>query len=99
MTEADILKFTRRQVRYQLYRVRTEELGGPAAGDDAQPLREFYEQQPGFTHWLHFAERWDLDEAEGQHHRIVKRKMGEQAEWNGRLANLVVDITETTGQG
>ena len=99
MTEADVLAHTRRQVRYQLYRIRTEELGGPSAGKDAAPFRKFFEAQPGFTHWLHFAERWDLDETPGQHHRIVKRKIGELAEWNGRLANLVVDITEPAGEG
>ena len=98
MTEADVLKHTRRQVRYQLYRIRTEVLGGPKAGREAAKFRKFYEKQDGFTHWIHFAERWDLDDTEGQHHRIVKRKIGELAEWNGRLANLVVDITETAGE-
>ena len=86
-------KLTRRQVRYQLYRFRTETLGGPKASKSkrAKALREHFEAQDGFTDWIHFAERWDVGE-EGEHDRLVKRKIGELAEWNGRLSNLVTDL-------
>ena len=93
MEQADVLKFTRREVRYHLYRFRTERLGGPKASKSkrAKALRAWYEEQDGFTDWIHFAERWDVGD-EGEHHRLVKRKIGELAEWNGRLANLVTDL-------
>ena len=86
LTENDILKMRRRQVRYHLYRIRTHEEGG--ASHRAKAIKEFYENREGFTGWRGFARTWDVDE-EGEHHKIVKRRFTEEQEWNNELAEIV----------
>jgi len=85
LTKEDILKIPRSRVRYKLYRIRTYEEGGMF--HNANDIKEFYENQEGFTTWIEFARTWDIDK-EGQHHRIIKRLMTEEEEWIAQLQEL-----------
>lgn len=79
---------TRRQIRYDCYRLRTEAQGGEEAGI-AQEFRAFFESQYWFMGWENFASTWDLSE-DGR--EAVPRKFSEEAEWNSRLAEIAVDL-------
>jgi len=89
MKKEDILKLGRRNVRYQLYRIRTEAEGG--ASHKAKQIKLYYEKQPGFTRWVGFAREWDVD-SEGKHHLIVRRRNSEEQEWNYKLSGLAVEL-------
>jgi hypothetical protein len=89
LSKDDILKIPRRNVRYQLYRIRTQEEGGPS--HTAKTIKEYYEKQNNFTCWSDFARRWDVDK-EGKHNRIVTRKFTELQEWNRQLTELVEEL-------
>lgn len=89
LTEQDILKLPRREVRYHLYRIRTYVEGG--SSHRAEPFKEYFESREGFTNWNGFARTWDLD-VEGSHHEIVKRKFTEEQEWNYQINSLVEEL-------
>lgn len=62
-----VRKLGRRRVRYLLYRLRSEALGGGEApelekseGVKLRELRKLVESQPGFSRWADFAANWDL---------------------------------------
>jgi hypothetical protein len=84
----DILRMTRREVRYQLYRIRTSEEGG--SSHKAKDLKEYYERQKAFTTWSGFARTWDVGD-EGYHYEVVERKYTEEQEWNRELSSLIGD--------
>jgi len=88
ITKDEVLLMTRHDVRYQLYRIRTYVNGGcsPPIND----LKEYYENQAGFTEWNDFARTWDVG-ITGKHHKIVFRQFTEEQEWNKQLSSLVGD--------
>ncbi len=88
VTKEDILTVPRSKIRYKLYRIRTWYQSKGDRPHDADNIKEYYESLPEFTNWETFAERWDVG-AEGNHATIVKREIGEQAEWRARLENLI----------
>ena len=73
----------RKQVRYQLYRLRTDALG-KASADSTQEFRESFESQPLFKGWRFFAETWDV--ALDDPMRVVARLHTEQEEWDAVVA-------------
>ena len=89
LTKEDILQLSRREIRYQLYRIRTFEEGG--SSHKAKDLKEFFENQKGFTCWSGFARQWDLDQ-EGKHFRIIKRQFTEEQEWNYKLNSFAEEL-------
>lgn len=91
MKPEDILKLSRNEVRYCLYRIRNEAEGGALANEDAAPIRWFFEQQPGFLGWAGFARTWDVGE-EGKHDLIMAREITEEQDWNRRLNEAAVVI-------
>jgi len=89
ITNEEILKMTRSQVRYHLYRIRTAEEGG--VPHNAEAIKEFFENQKGCTKWIDFARVWDIDE-EGKHYRIIRRSMTEEEEWLEQLKELAEEL-------
>lgn len=82
-----ILEMTRREVRYQCYRLRTAADGIRAADEEAEPIKRYFEKQPGFGGWKNFARTWDIG-AEGNHNRVTFKIHTEEQEWNLRVAAL-----------
>jgi len=89
LSTEDILKLSRSQVRYYLYRIRTAEENG--IEDKETNIKEFYQKQKGFTNWKEFARIWDIDE-EGKHYRIIRRSMTEEEEWTSQLKLLAREL-------
>lgn len=77
-TEGRDLRARRKDVRYRLYRLRTEKEGLAASGQE-DDFRERFESQPGFDGWLNFAMTWDV--AFDDPYRIVSRRHSEVEEW------------------
>ena len=50
----------RKQVRYWLFRLKTEADGGPAAQDVPRGLRGYYKKQEWFDGWENFGVTWDV---------------------------------------
>lgn len=92
MTAADILELPRSRVRYACYRARTHAENGPPAEAEHLPVIGYFESHEWFLGWSEFGRTWDVG-AEGEHARIVRRKMTEEQEWNALLAGLVVDLS------
>lgn len=91
MTRKEIRAMPRSQVRYHLYRARTEEDGGCECEEATEEIKNFYEKQKGFGGWNGFARTWDVGK-EGDHHVIIERKETEEQEWNAVLMGLVKDL-------
>ncbi|MFQ6062620.1 MAG: hypothetical protein ACE5J9_05535 [Methanosarcinales archaeon] len=89
--ESTILKMPRSQVRYLLYRIRTEIEGGCKAPKEARKIKKFYENQEGFTNWIGFARRWDID-IEGKHDKIIKRRLSEEEDWRLQVLSLAREM-------
>ena len=53
---------TKRQVRYWLFRFKTEAEGGTNSNGAPEGLREHFESQPMFGGWKKFAVDWDVNE-------------------------------------
>lgn len=95
MKAKDIAATSRSEVRYRLYRIRTDVEDGVDAAEFDE-TRRFYEDQPGFLGWWLFARRWDVAE-EGQHDQVVRRARTEEQEWNERLMEVAVVIGSGDG--
>lgn len=69
----------RREVRYKLYRLRTEAVGGPAAEVDIKFIKQF-EADPLFDGWKFFGLTWDV--AADDPYRCVHRDKSNTQEWD-----------------
>jgi len=78
-SEAFKMRRDRKNVRYRLYRIQKEFLGGPASGD-SEGLREKFEADPNFKGWRWFSVTWDV--ALDDPFRIVRRDISVEEEWN-----------------
>ncbi len=83
-------ELSRRQVRYWLFRFRTEKEGGAKATGAPRGLRKRFEGQPEFDGWAKFGMTWDV--AEGDYFKAVPRKYTIHEEWNATLRRLVIDL-------
>lgn len=81
-TSAMELRRLRKKLRYHLYRLRTEALGGPASAAPTE-LKKKYEETEGFGEWKNFAETWDV--AFEDPYRVVHRDTSEQEEWKALM--------------
>ena len=72
------LRARRKEVRYQLYRCRTE-AEGKCAADAPDGFKESFERQSVFGGWRFFGVTWDV--AFDDPMRIVHRELSEQEEW------------------
>ncbi len=77
--EGMLLRRTRRDVRYQLYRLRTD-AEGKCATESTKEFAETFEKQDFFDGWRNFATTWDV--AYDDPYRIVHRMHSEQEEWD-----------------
>lgn len=73
------LRNQRKDIRYKLYRLRTEKAGKCASGQ-TKKFRKKFENQPFFDGWHNFAVTWDV--AFDDPFRIVHRKHSELEEWD-----------------
>jgi hypothetical protein len=73
------LRAQRKNIRYRLYRLRTEKEGLSASGE-TDDFRQRFENQAGFDGWLNFAVTWDV--AFEDPYRIVSRRLSQEEEWN-----------------
>lgn len=77
--EGMTLRRQRKNVRYQLYRLKAESFGSTFNVSEKEFIERF-ENDPAFEGWKKFAETWDvsLDDP----YRIVSRKISQADEWD-----------------
>jgi len=92
--EAREMRRTRKEVRYLLYRLRTEAEGKGAAASDPG-FRAAFEGQPLFKGWRFFASLWDVALSDPM--RVVSRDNSEQAEWDAVVAAKYPQLTPEGG--
>ena len=73
------IRRARKEIRYQLYRLRTEK-EGKCASESTLEFREIFESQDFFGGWLNFGVTWDV--AFDDPTRIVHKVKSEQEEWD-----------------
>lgn len=94
--EARELRASRKEVRYRLYRLRSEKEGKSSASDVVdEEFRTYFETQPLFQGWKFFAELWDVSLTDPM--RVVARYHGEQKEWNDVVAAKFPQLTPEGG--
>ena len=84
----------RRQIRYHMYRIKNEAMGGVAA-EAPEGLKEYYEGQPGFEGWKSFAVGWDV--GEGDPLKVRPRQFSVEEEWNATLRRVVPVLPQFEG--
>lgn len=77
--EAFRLRRARKDVRYKLYRLRTEAEGKSSASDVSDDFRKHFENQPFFKGWKFFAALWDVSLLDPM--QVVARDHSEIEEW------------------
>jgi len=92
--EARAMRRDRKQIRYQLYRLRTEAEGKGAAASEPE-FRDHFEAQPLFKGWRFFGQLWDVALDDGM--RVVSRDNSEQAEWDAVVAAKFPQLTPEGG--
>lgn len=84
-------ELSRKQVRYWLFRFRTEtETGGAKAKGAPRGLRKHFKEQSEFDGWAKFGGTWDVDETD--HLKAISRKYSIYEEWNATLRRVVTDL-------
>lgn len=73
------LRAARKKIRYQLYRLRTEQ-EGKCAAESTDEFKKQFEDQEFFDGWNNFGTTWDV--AFDEPTRIVHRTLSEQEEWD-----------------
>ena len=76
--EGMLLRKERKNVRYQLYRLRTES-EGKTSSDSTKEFKQKFESQSYFDGWRMFGTTWDV--AFDDPYRIVHKTLSEQEEW------------------
>lgn len=61
----EFLNWNRRDVRYWLFRLRTEATGGASSNGIPHGFKKFFEELPGFKSWKGFAVTWDIPHLNG----------------------------------
>ena len=77
------LRRARKDVRYQLYRCRTE-AEGKGASDVEEDFKNKFENQDTFGGWRFFATTWDVSFDDP--YRVVHKDRSEQEEWDELVA-------------
>jgi len=85
------LRKNRKEIRYQLYRLRTE-AEGKASSDSEEKFRTAFTSQPLFDGWRFFGTTWDV--AFDDPMRIVHKDKSEQQEWDELVAAKFPTIDE-----
>lgn len=85
------LRKNRKQIRYQLYRLRTE-AEGKASSDSSEEFKKAFTKQPLFDGWRFFGTTWDV--AFDDPMRIVHKDKSEQQEWDELVAAKFPTIDE-----
>ena len=86
-------ELTKRQIRYLLFRLRTEELGGAKAPTKfPRGFKKTFTDQSKFRGWVGFSVSWDVDDDSPW--TIVFREKSIEEEWNAILKEKVPVITE-----
>jgi hypothetical protein len=73
------LRRARKEVRYQLYRLRTD-AEGKNSHESTKTFIKKFEDQPYFDGWRNFGTTWDV--AQDDPYRIVHKTLSEQEEWD-----------------
>ena len=81
--EGMAMRASRKEVRYHLYRCRTD-AEGKASADVGADFRAKFESQTYFDGWRFFGVTWDV--AFDDPYRIVHKDKSEQAEWDELVA-------------
>jgi hypothetical protein len=89
---AKYLELPGRQVRYWLYRFRTEANGGAKSNGAPRGLKQYFEKQPGFRGWKEFANTWDIDKDDPL--KIYSRRFTELQEWEATLDRVIRDLPD-----
>lgn len=89
--EAFEMRRRRKEIRYRLYRIQKEFLGGPAA-EDSTGLKQQFESNPGFMGWRWFGVTWDV--AMDDPMRIVRRDISVAEEWEQIIRSKFPTIGE-----
>lgn len=95
LLQQHILSRQRGEIRYQLYRLRTEAEGGERAAPECWELAKWFESQEAFTTWAEFARKWDTG-PEGRHDQVVRRLHTEEQLWNMKLAGIAQPLPRLT---
>jgi len=84
-------EMTRRQIRYWLFRFRTEtEENGASAEGSPEGLREKFEDMEWFQNWENFGITWDVHDED--FFRIVPLKQSLSDQWNRVLEEKVPEL-------
>jgi hypothetical protein len=89
---AKYLELPGRQVRYWLYRFRTNAEGGAPATGAPRGLKPHFEKLPGFRGWKEFANTWDVDK--DKPFDIYSRQFTELQEWEATLEKVLRDLPD-----
>ena len=73
------MRRARKQVRYQLYRLRSE-AEGKSQSQSTEDFKKSFESQPLFDGWRMFGTTWDVSMDDP--YRIIHKDISEQDEWN-----------------
>lgn len=88
-------ELTRRQIRYLLFRLRTQEIGGAKAPTKLpRGFKKSFTEQPKFRGWASFGVTWDVAEKPDSPWTIVFRDKSLEQEWNEVLIEKVPVLTE-----
>lgn len=85
------LRRARKEVRYKLYRLRTEAEGKCSAHHIDAEFRASFEGQPLFKGWRFFGELWDVALIDPM--TIVSRANSEQEEWDAVIRAKYPQVT------
>lgn len=84
---------TKRQVRYWLFRFKTElEDDGASASDAPRGLRKLFEGMEWFQGWNNFSVTWDVNHEEP--FRIIPLKVSLDEQWNKTLEEKVPEMVK-----
>jgi hypothetical protein len=89
--EAFALRRKRKDVRYKLYRLRTEAEGKCSAHEIPQAFRDVFQKQPYFKGWRFFGSLWDVSLLDPM--VVVARDHTEQEEWDAIIRAKFPQIT------
>ena len=87
--EGMAMRRSRKNVRYKLYRLATESLGGPASGVD-DDFKESFEKHSHFGGWRFFGVTWDITADEP--YECVHRAKSSIQEWDELVASKFPQI-------
>jgi len=88
--EAQSLRRSRKDVRYKLYRLRSEAEGKSSIPELDETFRKSFSSQPAFRGWKFFAVLWDVDLVDPL--VVVARDHSEQADWDNLVASRLPQI-------